>query len=133
MTIAAPTNAATRAIVSSSPRIPCPFASNPNVRGLAQDYPVKPVRLIVPFPPGGPLDIAGRLIGQQLSEAWKQPVIVENRPGGTLGPESVVKAAPDGYTLLIISSSPLLTLPHMQKVPYDVLRDLVGVDVELLR
>ncbi len=95
--------------------------------GQAQDYPVKPVRLIVPFPPGGPLDIAGRLIGQQLSEIWKQPVIVENRAGGTLGPESVVKAAPDGHTLLIISSSPLLTLPHMQKVPYDVLRDLVGV------
>ncbi len=93
----------------------------------AQDFPVKPVRLIVPFPPGGPLDIAGRLIGQQLSEMWKQPVIVENRPGGTLGPESVAKAAPDGYTLLIISSSPLVTLPHMQKVPYDVLRDLVGV------
>jgi tripartite-type tricarboxylate transporter receptor subunit TctC len=93
----------------------------------AQEFPVKTVRLIVPFPPGGPLDIAGRLIGQQLSEMWKQPVIVENRPGGTLGPEAVVKAAPDGYTLLIISSSPLLTLPHMQKVPYDVLRDLVGV------
>ena len=93
----------------------------------AQEFPVKPVRLVVPFPPGGPLDIAGRLIGQQLSEIWKQPVIVENRPGGTLGPESVAKAAPDGYTLLIISSSPLVTLPHMQKVPYDVLRDLVGV------
>ena len=93
----------------------------------AQEFPVKPVRLVVPFPPGGPLDIAGRLIGQQLSEIWKQPVIVETRPGGTLGPESVAKAAPDGYTLLIISSSPLVTLPHMQKVPYDVLRDLVGV------
>ncbi len=95
--------------------------------GHAQDFPVKPVRLVVPFPPGGPLDIAGRLIGQQLSEIWKQPVIVENRPGGTLGPESVAKATPDGYTLLIISSSPLVTLPHMQKVPYDVLRDLIGV------
>ena len=93
----------------------------------AQEYPVRPVRLIVPFPPGGPLDIAGRLIGQHLSEAWKQPVIVENRPGGMLGPETVVKAAPDGYTLLIISSSPLLTLPHMQKVSFDALRDLVAV------
>jgi tripartite-type tricarboxylate transporter receptor subunit TctC len=95
--------------------------------GQAQDYPVKPVRLVVPFPPGGPLDIAGRLIGQQLAENWKQPVIVENRPGGTLGPESVARATPDGYTLLIISSTPLVTLPQMQKVPYDVLRDLVGV------
>ena len=93
----------------------------------AQDFPVRAVRLIVPFPPGGPLDIAGRLIGQHLAEAWKQPVIVENRPGGTLGPEATARAAPDGHTLMIISSSPLVTLPHMQRVPYDVLKDLVGI------
>lgn len=93
----------------------------------AQEFPVKPVRLVVPFPPGGPLDIAGRLIGQQLSESWKQPVVVENRPGGFLGPETAARATPDGYTLLIISSTPLVTLPQMQKVAVDVLRDLVGV------
>lgn len=93
----------------------------------AQEFPVRPVRLVVPFPPGGPLDIAGRLIGQQLSETWKQPVIVENRPGGFLGPEAVARATPDGYTLLIISSTPLVTLPQMQKLSIDVLRDLVGV------
>jgi tripartite-type tricarboxylate transporter receptor subunit TctC len=93
----------------------------------AQEFPSKPVRLVVPFPPGGPLDISGRLIGQHLAERWGQPVLVENKPGSTIGPEYVVKSAPDGYTLMIISSTPLVTLPHLQKVPYDVLRDLTGV------
>jgi len=93
----------------------------------AQDFPSKPVRLVVPFPPGGPLDIAGRLIGKELQDRWSQPVVVENKPGSTIGPEYVVKSPPDGYTLLIISSTPLVTLPHLQKVPYDVLKDLVGV------
>jgi len=94
---------------------------------FAQDFPVRPVHLVVPFPPGGPLDISGRLIAQHLQEQWKQPVVVENKPGGTTGPEYVVKSAPDGYTVMIISSTPLVTLPHLQKVSYDVLKDLVGV------
>src|SRR5207249_8357544 len=89
----------------------------------AQDFPSKPVRLVVPFPPGGPLDIAGRLIGKELQDRWEHPVIVENKPGSTIGPEYVVKSAPDGYTLMIISSTPLVTLPHLQKVPYDVLKE----------
>ncbi len=93
----------------------------------AQEFPSKPVRLVVPFPPGGPLDISGRLIGKELQDRWGQPVVVENKPGSTIGPEHVAKSAPDGYTLMIISSTPLVTLPHLQKVPYDVLRDLVGV------
>ena len=93
----------------------------------AQEFPSKPVRLVVPFPPGGPLDISGRLIGKELQDRWGQPVVVENKPGSTIGPEYVAKSAPDGYTLMIISSTPLVTLPHLQKVPYDVLKDLVGV------
>jgi len=93
----------------------------------AQEFPSKPVRLVVPFPPGGPLDISGRLIGKELQDRWAQPVVVENKPGSTLGPEYVVKSAPDGYTLMIISSTPLITLPHLQQVPYDVLKDLAGV------
>ena len=93
----------------------------------AQEFPSKPVRLVVPFPPGGPLDIAGRLIGKELQDRWGQPVIIENKPGSTIGPEYVVKSAPDGHVLMIISSTPLVTLPHLQKVPYDVLKDLVGV------
>jgi tripartite-type tricarboxylate transporter receptor subunit TctC len=92
-----------------------------------QEFPSKPVRLVVPFPPGGPLDISGRLIGKELQDRWGQAVVVENKPGSTIGPEYVVKSAPDGYTLMIISSTPLVTLPHLQKVPYDVLKDLVGV------
>jgi tripartite-type tricarboxylate transporter receptor subunit TctC len=94
---------------------------------LAQEFPSKPVRLVVPFPPGGPLDIAGRIIGKELQDRWSQSVVVENKPGSTIGPDFVVKSAPDGYTLLIISSTPLVTLPHLQKVPYEVLKDLVGV------
>src|SRR5256885_3334498 len=93
----------------------------------AQDFPSKPVRLVVPFPPGGPLDIAGRLIGKELQDRWGHPVVVENKPGSTIGPEYVAKSAPDGYTLMIISSTPVVTLPHLQKVPYQVLKDLVGV------
>jgi tripartite-type tricarboxylate transporter receptor subunit TctC len=93
----------------------------------AQEFPSKPVRLVVPFPPGGPLDISGRLIGKELQERWAQPVVVENKPGSTIGPEYVAKSAPDGYTLMIISSTPLVTLPHLQQVPYDVLKDLAGV------
>lgn len=93
----------------------------------AQEFPSRPVRLVVPFPPGGPLDISGRLIGKELQERWSQPVVVENKPGSTVGPEYTVKSPPDGYTLMIISSTPLVTLPHLQKVPYDVLKDLVGV------
>jgi len=93
----------------------------------AQDFPSRQIRLVVPFPPGGPLDISGRLIGKELQDRWGHPVIIENKPGSTIGPEYVVKSAPDGYTLMIISSTPLVTLPHLQKVPYDVLKDLVGV------
>src|SRR2546429_4981667 len=87
------------------------FAALAPSTGSGQAFPSKPVRLIVPFPPGGPLDISGRLIGLNLSERWGQPVVVENKPGSTIGPEHVVKSAPDGYTLMIISSTPLITLP----------------------
>src|SRR6267143_6716469 len=79
----------------------------------AQEFPSKPVKLVVPFPPGGPLDIAGRLIGKELQDRWGQPVVVENKPGSTIGPESVAKSAPDGYTLMIISSNPLGKLPPL--------------------
>ncbi len=115
--------ALTAALVASA----CGLCAPPTVQAQGADFPVKPVRLVVPFPPGGSIDISGRLIAQYLSELWKQPIVVDNKPGSTTGPEFVARSTPDGYTLLIISSTPLVTLPQMQKVPYDVLRDLVGV------
>ena len=92
------------------------------------EFPSRPVRLIVPFPPGGPLDIVGRLVGRKLSEQWAQPVVIDNRAGasGAIGTSELAKSAPDGYTLLV-NSTPIVSTPHMQKLPYDTLRDLVGV------
>ena len=94
----------------------------------AADFPARPVRLIVPFPPGGPLDIVGRLVARKLQEHWGQTVVVDNRGGasGSIGTELAVKSPPDGYTLLI-NSTPIVATPHLQKLPYDTLRDLVGV------
>jgi len=95
---------------------------------FAADFPARPVRLIVPFPPGGPLDIVGRVLGRKLSEQWGQPVVIDNRGGasGAIGTDLLAKSAPDGYTLAV-NSTPLVATPHLQKLPYDTLRDLVGV------
>ncbi|HYY62094.1 MAG TPA: tripartite tricarboxylate transporter substrate binding protein [Burkholderiales bacterium] len=82
---------------------------------LAQGYPSKPIHLIVPFPPGGPTDIVGRLVAQKLSEGFGQPVVVDNRPGagGTVGSTAAAKAAADGYTLLYGSTSTLAIAPSL--------------------
>src|SRR5687767_9351504 len=88
----------------------------------AQSYPSKPIHLIVPFPPGGPTDIVGRLVAQKISEGIGQPVVVENRPGagGTVGSNAAAKAAPDGYTLLYGSTSTLAIAPSLYRnIPYD--------------
>src|SRR5438045_9504695 len=81
----------------------------------AQGYPSKPIHLIVPFPPGGPTDIVGRLVGQKLSEGLGQPVVVDNRPGagGTVGSAAAAKAPMDGYTLLYGSTSTLAIAPAL--------------------
>ncbi len=94
-----------------------------------QAYPAKPVRLIVPFTPGGGTDIATRIIAPKLSERLGQQTIVENRTGaaGAIGAEATVKAAPDGYTLLVGSTSEIGISPSLYaKLPYDVRRDLVA-------
>lgn len=95
----------------------------------AQDFPNKPIKLIVPFPPGGPNDIIARVVGQRMSELMKQPVVIENRggQGGVLGTDAVAKAAPDGYTIGIVSASSLVINPTMEKVPYDVAKDFAPV------
>ena len=101
--------------------------------GTAQDFPTKPIKLIVPFPPGGPNDIIARLVGQRMTELCKQPVIIENRSGqaGVLGTDAVAKAAPDGYTIGITSASSLVINPSLEKVPYDVRKDLAPVTLNV--
>jgi tripartite-type tricarboxylate transporter receptor subunit TctC len=101
--------------------------------GTAQDFPAKPIKLIVPFPPGGPNDIIARVVGQRMTELCKQPVIIENRSGqaGVLGTDAVAKAAPDGYTIGITSASSLVINPSLEKVPYDVHKDLAPVTLNV--
>lgn len=94
------------------------------------NYPNKAIRLVSPYAPGGGTDILARLIGQKLSEAFGQPVVVENRPGagGTIGTEVVARSAPDGYTIMIASPSPIVVAPHLtKKLGYEPLRDLVPI------
>ena len=95
----------------------------------AQDFPNKPIRLIVPFPAGGPNDIIARVVGQRMSELIKQPVLIDNRggQGGVLGTDAVAKASPDGYTIAISSAGALAISPSMEKVAYDTRKDLQAI------
>jgi tripartite-type tricarboxylate transporter receptor subunit TctC len=92
----------------------------------AQDFPNRSIRLIVPFPAGGPNDMIARVVGQRMSEITKQPVVIDNRAGqgGVLGTDAVVKAPPDGYTVGIVSAGALAISPSMEKVAYDTKKDL---------
>jgi tripartite-type tricarboxylate transporter receptor subunit TctC len=94
-------------------------------------FPDRQVRLIVPFPPGGATDTLARLMAEKLSAQWKQPVVVDNRPGGNtaIGTDLVAKAAPDGHTLGIVTTSHIINPLLTSKLPYDTLRDLTGVMV----
>jgi tripartite-type tricarboxylate transporter receptor subunit TctC len=95
----------------------------------AQTYPTRPVRLIVGYPPGGPTDIAARLIGQWLSDHLAQPFVIENRPGANtnLATEAVVRAQPDGYTLLVFDTSPTISATYYDKLKFDFVRDIAPV------
>lgn len=96
----------------------------------AQSYPVKPIRIVVHFPPGGPTDLVARAVGQKFTEAWGQQVIVDNRPGagGVLGVDIVVRAAPDGYTLLLGTGGSMSIAPALNiKAPYNVFKDLAPI------
>ena len=95
----------------------------------AQEFPARPIKLIVPFPAGGPNDIIARIVGQRMSELTKQPVIIDNRggQGGALGTDVVAKANPDGYTIGIVNCGALAINQSMEKVAYETLRDLAPV------
>ncbi len=97
---------------------------------VAQNYPVKPVRVIVPNTPGGVTDVIARLFAARLSEMWSQAVIVENRPGADqiIGSDVVAKASPDGYTLLVSADSAFVATPHLfGKLPFDPLNDFTSI------
>ena len=96
----------------------------------AQDYPAKPVRIVVPYSAGGNADILGRTLAQKLGDALKQPFVVENRAGanGGIGTDFVAKSVPDGYTLLVTASGPITVNPTLYKsVPYDALKDFAPI------
>jgi tripartite-type tricarboxylate transporter receptor subunit TctC len=103
-------------------------AQNDEVR----NYPQRPIRMIVPYAPGGGTDIVGRMAAKELSDALGQPVVIENRPGGAaiVGTEAVARAKPDGYTLLVAPSGPLVMNPVLRKsIPYDPEADFVPVSI----
>jgi tripartite-type tricarboxylate transporter receptor subunit TctC len=105
------------------------FASLPCVAQQPGDYPSRPIHILVGFTPGGGPDITARWIAQKLGEAWKQQVLVENRPGagGTVAAGTVARAAPDGYTLLSVSSAHAVAAAIYPKLPYDTFKDLAGI------
>jgi tripartite-type tricarboxylate transporter receptor subunit TctC len=105
------------------------MSAAPICPALAQTFPSKPIRIVVPFTPGGPNDILARMIGQRYTAAWGQQTIVDNRPGGgtVIGSDLVAKSAADGYTLLMVSTSHAANPSLMPKLPFDTLRDFTSV------
>jgi len=95
----------------------------------AQGYPSKPIRMVVPWPPGQATDLAGRVMAQKMSELLGQPIVVDNRPGagGTIGTDNAAKSPPDGYTILAASSGPATVSPLLQKLPYETDKHLAPV------
>src|SRR5260221_329129 len=97
----------------------------------AQIYPNRPVKVVVPWPPGQATDIAARVMAQKLQESLGQPFVIDNKPGagGSIGTDVALKSAPDGYTLLAASSGPVSIMPSLQKLPYEPLKDLVPISL----
>jgi len=121
--------AATLAAVAAA-AIACALASTPRAAEPGMAFPSKPVRLVVPFTPGGSTDILARAIGQRLSELWGQPVVIDNRPGagGSIGMDAVARSAPDGYTLVMGHIGTLAANPALYaKLSYDPVRDFAPV------
>lgn len=102
------------------------------ITASAQTYPARPVRIVVPFPAGGPSDVLVRTMAQRISEGWAQPVLVENKPGANtlIGAETVARSTPDGYTLLMVIDSTLTMNPSLySKLPYDPVKDFAPITV----
>jgi tripartite-type tricarboxylate transporter receptor subunit TctC len=99
------------------------------VNALAQNYPAKPIRLVVPVAPGGGNDIVARMLGQKLAETWGQQVVVDNRPGAAtaIGAEIVAKAPPDGYTIMLTSVSFAISAGMQRKLPFDAINDFATI------
>jgi tripartite-type tricarboxylate transporter receptor subunit TctC len=114
--------------IATAACIALPVLSAP---AIAQKYPVRPIRAIVVFPPGGPTDAVARIFGQKLTEAWGQQVVVDNRAGagGNIGMGLAAQASPDGYTLVFVSSSLMVNPSLYKKVPYDVYKSFAPVSV----
>jgi tripartite-type tricarboxylate transporter receptor subunit TctC len=96
---------------------------------FAQDYPTRPIRLIIGFAPGGSTDLVARVVAQKMSESWGQQVVVDNRPGanGMIGADLVAKASPDGYSLVLSSIGPMAINASLYKMPYDIVNDFAPV------
>ena len=107
----------------------CRPARAPLLARQAQEYPAKPIRWIIPYPTGGTSDFLARLIGQKLTEAWKQPVLVDNRSGanGNIGTEAAARAPADGYTLLLVASTFTMNPAVYPNLPFDTEKDFAGV------
>ena len=105
-----------------------------NITSDAQtNWPSKPVRIVNPFTPGGAVDTVARALAQQLNEAWNQSVIVDNRPGAgtTIGMEIVVRAPPDGYTLLVSNGSVATVVPLYKKLSFNPVKDLAPISLSI--
>ena len=96
---------------------------------FAQNYPARPIRMILGFAPGGSTDLVARVVGQKMAEAWGQQVVIDNRPGanGMIGADLVAKASPDGYSLLLSSIGPMAINASLYKMPYDIVADFAPV------
>jgi len=105
------------------------FYALATVSAGAQEFPKGPVKIVIPFPPGGPTDTVGRLLAQKLQDTWGQPVLIDYKPGaGTaIGADFVAKSAPDGHTIGFVNSSFAVNPTLRKKLPYDTQKDLVGV------
>jgi len=118
------------ALACSTAMLGLAAAANPAAVG-AQAYPAKPVRLMVPFVPGGNTDIIARVVAPEMSRALGQPLVIENRggAGSTIGTEVVAKSPPDGYTLLLVSAAHVINPAMIKKLPYDSIRDFAPISV----